>query len=75
MGRAECAATERLFLPGLQDILYKHYLTQWLHYTYSNLTSLQKMAAGEAYPKFGVRISYCGRQCILPQCTDQPAPK
>jgi len=31
------------------------------------------MVAGEAHSKFGVQISYCGRQCILPQYTAQPA--
>jgi hypothetical protein len=32
------------------------------------------MAAGEAHSKFGVQISYCGRQCALPKCRAQPAP-
>jgi len=32
------------------------------------------MVAGEAHSKFEVQISYCGRQCVLPQCAAQAAP-
>jgi len=31
------------------------------------------MVAGEGHSKFGVQISYCGRQRVLPQCTAQLA--